>query len=99
MTDDTDADDAADVADGMPHDVRAALTQLLDRAGWAAKTGDTETAVALLDTAETVAANKLPLGDRRDRLRHGCRAARAALPDGDLAAAYADAAAARLPDG
>ncbi|WP_435074834.1 hypothetical protein [Halorubrum sp. HHNYT27] len=43
------------------------------------------------------ATNKLPLGDRRDRLRHGCREASAALSDGALAAAYADAAAARLP--
>ena len=90
MTGDADADD-------VPHDVRAALAQLLDRAGRAAEAGDDDTAAALLDTARTVATNKLPPGDRRDRLRHGCRAASAALPDGTLAAAYADAAVARLP--
>lgn len=84
-------------ADDVPHDVRAALAQLLDRAGRAAEAGDAETAAALLDTAGTVAANKLPDGDRRDRIRRGCREASAALPDGTLAAAYADAAAARLP--
>lgn len=84
-------------ADDVPHDVRAALSQLLDRAARAAEAGDAETAAALLDTAGTVAANKLPDGDRRDRVRHGCAAAREALLDGALAAAYADAAAARLP--
>ena len=98
MTGNTDAGDAPDGgADDVPHDVRAALAQLLDRAGRAAEAGDAETAAALLDTAGTVAANKLPPGDRRDRLRRGCREAREALPDGALAAAYADAAAARLP--
>ena len=86
-----------DAADDVPHDVRAALSQLLDGAGRAAEAGDAESAAALLDTAATVAANKLPPGDRRDRLRHGCEAARAALPDGALAAAYTDAAAMRLP--
>jgi len=88
---------AGDAGDDVPHDVRAALAQLLDRAARAAEAGDAETAAALLDTAGTVAANKLPDGDRRDRVRHGCRSAREALPDGALAAAYADAAAARLP--
>jgi len=91
------AADAGDTADDVPHDVRAALSQLLDRAGRAAEAGDAETATALFDTAGTVAANKLPPGDRRDRIRRGCEAARAALPDGALAAAYADAAAVRLP--
>jgi hypothetical protein len=97
VTDDGDAgEDRRDGPSDVPHDVRAALTQLLDSAGRAAETGDTETAASLLDTAETVAENKLPDGDRRDRIRHGCAAARGALPDGDLAAAYADAAAARV---
>ena len=85
-----------DAGDDVPHDVRAVLTQLLDRAGRAAEAGDGETATTLLDTAATVARNKLPPGDRRDRVRRGCEAARAALPDGELAAAYAEAAASRL---
>jgi hypothetical protein len=77
VTDDGDAgEDRRDGPSDVPHDVRAALTQLLDRAGRAAEAGDIETAASLLDTAETVAENK--------------------LPDGDLAAAYADAAAARV---
>ncbi|TKX83727.1 hypothetical protein EXE43_22745, partial [Halorubrum sp. SS5] len=55
--------------------------------------GDAPTARATLDTAETVATNKLPAGERRDRIRWGCAAARDALPNGDLAAAYASATA------
>ena len=76
-------------SDELPHDVRASLDQLLAAARAAAAEGDDETARAALDTAETVATNKLPAGERRDRVRWGCAAALDALPNGDLAAAYA----------
>lgn len=76
-------------SDELPHDVRASLDQLLAAARAAAAEGDDETARAALDTAETVATNKLPAGERRDRIRWGCAAALDALPNGDLAAAYA----------
>ncbi|OSO92279.1 hypothetical protein B9H04_15950 [Halorubrum ezzemoulense DSM 17463] len=76
-------------ADEVPHDVRASLEQLLVAASTAAAEGDEPTARAALDTAETVATNKLPAGERRDRVRWGCGAALDALPNGDLAAAYA----------
>ena len=79
--------------DEVPHDVRASLTQLLAEARAAAERGDLDAARALLDTAETVATNKLPTGDRRDRVRWGCAAATDALPNADLAAAYAAATA------
>ena len=82
----------------VPHDVRASLTQLLENARTAAVSDDDATAAALLDTAGTVAANKLPPGDRRAAIRRGCDAAGDALPNGDLAAAYAAAAAARVPE-
>lgn len=82
----------------VPHDVRAALTQLLERARDAASAGDAETAAALLETAGTVAENKIPPGERRDRIRRGCETARQALPDGDLAAAYAAAALGYVPE-
>lgn len=82
--------------DEVPHDVRASLDQLLAAARTAAVEGDDETARAALDTAETVATNKLPAGERRDRIRWGCAAALDALPNGDLAAAYAAAAAATV---
>jgi len=79
--------------DEVPHDVRASLDQLLAEARAAAERGDADTARALLDTAETVASKKLPSGERRDRVRWGCAAALDALPNGDLAAAYATATA------
>ena len=82
----------------MPPDVRLSLGQLLSNARQSARTGDHETARSLLDTAGTVAENKLPAGDRRDRLRHGCAAAIEALPDGELAAAYVEAMERRLPE-
>lgn len=84
--------------DEMPEDVRASLGQLLSNARESAREGDTETATSLLETASTVAENKLPDGDRRDRLRFGCSAAREALPDGDLAAAYIESMERRLPE-
>ena len=79
--------------DEVPHDVRASLEQLLASAADAAAEGDAATGRAALDTAETVATNKLPTGERRDRVRWGCAAALDALPNTDLAAAYATATA------
>ena len=84
--------------DEMPADVRASLGQLLSNARQSARDGDAETATSLLETASTVAENKLPDGDRRDRLRFGCSAACDALPDGDLAAEYVAAMERRLPE-
>ena len=87
------------MSDGeMPPDVRSSLGQLLSNARQSARNGDHETTRSLLDTAGTVAENKLPAGDRRDRLRHGCAAAIEALPDGELAAAYVEAMERRLPE-
>ena len=86
-------DDRGGDPDEIPHDVRAGLEQLLAAAASAAADGDAATARAALDTAETVATNKLPPGERRDRIRWGCAAAIDALPNGDLAAAYATATA------
>lgn len=97
MSDDEPFDDDIAPADEVPHDVRASLSQLLANAKRAAREGDETTATALLDTAGTVAGNKLPPGERRETIRRGCTAARDALPNGDLAAAYAAAAADRVP--
>ena len=82
----------------MPADVRSSLGQLLSNARRYARRGDDEVARSLLETAGTVAENKLPEGDRRERLRHGCSAATEALPDGELAAAYVEAMERRLPE-
>lgn len=84
--------------DEMPADVRSSLGQLLSNARKRARCGDDDVARSLLETADTVAENKLPDGDRRDRLRHGCAAATEALPDGELAAAYVEAMERRLPE-
>jgi len=47
----------------------------------------TDTARQILTSAETVATNKLPEGEFRSRLRHGCGRALTNLDDGDVAAA------------
>lgn len=86
------------MADEMPADVRSSLGQLLAEARNYATTGDSDTAASLLESAHTVATNKLPEGTRRDRLQHGCLSACEALPDGALATAYIVAMERRLPE-
>ena len=87
------------MADEMPADVKASLRHLLAEARSYATAGDSDTAASLLESAHTVATNKLPAGTRRDRLRHGCLSAHEALPDGTLAVAYIAAMERRLPSG
>ncbi len=82
----------------MPADVRSSLGQLLSEARNFATAGENDTAEALLESAHTVATNKLPEGTQRDRFRHGCLSASEALPDGTLAAAYIAAMERRLPE-
>ena len=75
-------------------DVMDVLGQLFE-AGARALDGDaapdggsrTDTARQILTSAETVATNKLPEGEFRSRLRHGCDRALANLDTGDVAAA------------
>lgn len=67
-------------------DVMDVLEQLFE-AGARALDGDaatgsgTDTARQILTSAETVATNKLPEGEFRDRLLHGCERALATLDD------------------
>ena len=86
------------MADEMPADVRSSLGQLLAEARNYATAGDSDRTASLLESAHTVATNKLPEGTRRDRLRHGCLCAHDALPDGTLATAYIVAMERRLPE-
>jgi hypothetical protein len=90
------------VTDDVPADVEAVLTQLLAEAEEAFERDDVETAVAELMTASEVATNKLPQGDLRSRLLHGCEQAEAVATseDGDtaVAAEYVAAMARRLDD-
>lgn len=58
--------------DKLPSDVRAVLTQLFEEGETAIVAGKFETARRTVDTAETVCQHKLPEGERRSRLLHGC---------------------------
>jgi hypothetical protein len=65
-----------------PPDVREVLVQLLREAQVAVGERDHEAARAAVGTVGEVASNKLPEGDQRRRLRHGCERVDALL-DGD----------------
>lgn len=93
-----DGGDDRDTSDGVPPDVRATLASLFGTVERVADDGDPETALSALDTAGTVARNKVPDPERRERLVHGCRRARAALGAGEraVAAEYARSARAWL---
>jgi hypothetical protein len=53
-------------------DVMDVLGQLFDEGAAALDDGDPDTARRCLTSAETVATNKLPDGEFRSRLLHGC---------------------------
>ena len=89
------------VTGDLPTDVRTVLAQLFAEARAALDDGDVDTAREVVESAETVVATKLPEGDRRDRLRHGCDRVRALVADDHdtaAAAAYLAAMERRLPD-
>ena len=92
------------MADDPPADVLAVLTQLLAETRTALAEGDRETARETVSSAETVASNKLPGGERRDALLHGCGRVRSLLdPDdgdveADVATEYVAAMERRLPE-
>lgn len=74
------------MTDPLPPDVHDTLDQLLE-AAIDALPADERTARASLDTVSRVVANKLPDGDRKARLQHGCDAVLDALDDDEHAAA------------
>lgn len=86
------------MSDPLPPDVRAVLKQLFAEARTALAAGDVAVARSAVESAETVVANKLPAGDRRERLRHGCRRVRGTIeePGTDAAEAYLAAMERRL---
>lgn len=70
-------------------DVMDVLGQLFEAGATALGDGDPDTARQILTSAETVATNKLPDGEFREGLRHGCRRALTALDaDPELAAEH-----------
>jgi len=91
------------VPDDVPSDVQAVVIQLLDETDTALRAGEFQTARRAIDTVETVSRNKLPAGELRGQLLHGCAAALTALEsddsnDADLAAEYVRAMTQRLPE-
>ncbi|WP_380675131.1 hypothetical protein [Salinigranum sp. GCM10025319] len=88
--DGVDADTNGDA--DLPADVEATLAQLLAEAAGAARRRDIEEVTAVVDTVETVSRNKVPAGDLRERLEHGCATVDRLVADEPLVAAeYLDA--------
>ena len=87
-----DADPDANVDADLPADVEATLTQLLAEAAGAARRREAEEVRAVVDTVGTVARTKVPAGDLRERLEHGCATVDRLVADEPLVAAeYLDA--------
>jgi hypothetical protein len=89
----SDADaDTGGVGVDLPTDVEDTLTQLLAEGAASARRHDPDEVSAVIDTVSTVATNKLPAGDLRDRLLHGCATVdRLAADEPLVAAEYLDA--------
>jgi len=73
------------VTEDLPGDVRSVLTQLFAEGQEALAEGDPETARETVSSAEEVATNKLPEGDLRGQVLHGCGRVRRLL-DADVVA-------------
>lgn len=78
------------MADELPSDVLAVLTQLFETGETAVLSGEFDTARQTVTTAKTVSRNKLPDGELRGQLVHGCTRVNtllAAPDDEDVASA------------
>lgn len=76
--------------DDVPSDVDVVLTQLLDETETAIQAGEFETARQTMETATTVSRNKLPEGELRAQLLHGCGEVTAVIAaDDDVESAVA----------
>lgn len=89
--------------DELPSDVQSVLTQLFDGTETAIRAGEFNTARQTVETAATVSRNKLPDGELRGQLLHGCAEVTAVLDatggvESDIAAEYVRAMAQRLPE-
>jgi len=90
------------VTEDVPSDVQSVLEQLLSEGEAAIRAGDTDTAREVIETVERVSRNKLPEGELRAQLLHGCRAVTDALApaegvESEVAAEYVRAMGRRLP--
>jgi len=90
------------VPDDVPSDVRAVLSQLFEETETAILAGEFDTARQTVETATTVSRNKLPEGELRGQLLHGCSEVTSAIASEDgvesaIAVEYVRAMARRLP--
>ena len=91
------------VADDIPTDARDVLSQLLAECAAALDEGDCATARDTIGSAQSVATNKLPEGDLRGHLLHGCERTEVLLhpeeeAEIDAASEYVAAMRRRLPE-
>jgi hypothetical protein len=94
------------VDDDIPADVQESLTQLLGECADALAGDDVQTARETATSARSVATNKLPEGELRDHLLHGCDRVEMLLDpeagdedvETDAAGEYIAAMRRRLPD-
>ena len=84
--------------DDVPSDVFDVLSQLLAEGVDAVSTGDVATARQTVETTQRVSRNKLPDGELRDQLLHGCESVLNCIEEGEpnAAAAYVRAMQDRL---
>ena len=75
------------MSDDVPTDVQTVLCQLFGAGREALEAGKIERCERIVDNAGAVATNKLPEGERRSRILHGCERVRALLGEEELAVA------------
>lgn len=71
----------------VPPDVETVLGQLFEEARTGFEADEIEAGRSAIDSADSVISNKLPEGDLRGQLRHGCTRVEELLDDGETAAA------------
>lgn len=90
------------MAEDVPPDVNAVLVQLFEEGAQALEDGNDDTCLQSVESAESVVTNKLPEGELRGQLRHGCRRVRELLTsddqDREAAAEFLSAMQRRLPE-
>jgi len=75
------------VSGDVPADVETVLCQLFAAGRKALDNGEVETCRQTVDSAESVATNKLPAGRHREWILHGCWRVRSLLTEAETTAA------------
>lgn len=91
------------MSEDIPPDVIAVLSQLFEEAHEALEVDDNETCRQTIESAEEVATNKIPEGELRGQLLHGCQRVRRLLDteedeEAEAAVEFLTAMQRRLPD-